>query len=424
MLDPIRLRVESLGRRGEGVARRDGRAVYVPFALPGETVLADVDGERGHLRSVLEARPDRRRPLCPYYGTCGGCAVQTLSPEPYAAWKRGIVVAALRHAGLEAEVSDLVDAHGEGRRRATFHVRFGARPRDMHLGFMEARSHRIVDIDACPVLAPCLSGAVPAARRIAGVLYETGKPLDILITATDGGLDLDLRGLGRADETLTRRLIAIAGEIGLARLSNRGEVLVERCAPTLSMGRAIVALPPGAFLQATAAGEAALAALVIEGVGSARHVADLFSGVGTFALRLAERAGVSAWDNEPRAIVALDRAARTAAGLRAVAATVRDLIARPLLPEELTGVEAIVFDPPRAGADAQANHIARSGVPSVVAVSCDAGTFARDAATLVAGGYAIERVTPVDQFRHAAHVEIVAVFRRRKAATRRRRLLG
>ncbi len=423
MLDPVRLQIEALGRRGEGIARYDDRTVYVPYALPGEAVLVDVDGERGHLRDIVMARPDRRPPFCPYYGTCGGCAVQTLPPEPYATWKRGIVLAALRHAGLEAEVADLVDAHGEGRRRVTFHARFGARPGDIHLGFMEARSHRIVDIDVCPVLAPSLAGSVPAARRIAADLAEASKPLDILVTATDAGLDLDLRGLGRANEALVQRLIATAGEIGLARLSNHGDVLVEARAPTLRMGRAVITLPPGAFLQATAAGEAALAALVMEGVGSARHVADLFSGVGTFALRLAGRAAVSAWDSEPRAIAALDRAARSAAGLRAVAATVRDLVARPLLPEDLAGFDAIVFDPPRAGADAQANHIARSGVPSVVGVSCDPGTFARDAATLVAGGYAIERVTPVDQFRHAAHVEIVAVFRR-KAAARKRRLLS
>ena len=422
--EEVRLVIERLGRRGEGVARHGASPVYVPYALPGETVLAERDGERAHVVELLAPRPDRVEPICPYYGVCGGCAVQTLPESDYAAWKRGLVVTALARAGLEVPVASLVDAHGLGRRRATFHARLEQVRAAPRVGFMQARAHTIVDLAFCPILAPAMAGALPAARRIAAILSQAGKPLDVLVTATETGLDLDLRGLGRADEAQRRALVAAAAALDLARLSNHGEVLVEARAPVLRMGRALLAMPPGAFLQATAEGETALASRVVAGVGEARTIADLFCGVGTFALRLAESASVMAIDSEPHAVAALVRAAAGTAGLRQPRTEVRDLVKRPLSAAELSGVAAVVFDPPRAGAAAQAAEIARSGVPRVVAVSCDPGTFARDAATLVAGGYRMESIVPVDQFRYSAHVELVAVFTRRAVPAKRRRLLS
>ncbi len=422
--EEVRLVIERLGRRGEGVARHGASPVYVPYALPGETVLAERDGERAHVVELLAPRPDRVEPICPYYGVCGGCAVQTLPESDYAAWKRGLVMTALTRAGLEVPVASLVDAHGLGRRRATFHARLEQVRAAPRVGFMQARAHTIVDLAFCPILAPAMAGALPAARRIAAILSQAGKPLDVLVTATETGLDLDLRGLGRADEAQRRALVAAAAALDLARLSNHGEVLVEARAPVLRMGRVVLAMPPGAFLQATAEGETALANRVVAGVGEARTIADLFCGVGTFALRLAESASVMAIDSEPHAVSALARAAAGTAGLRQPRTEVRDLVKRPLSAAELSGVAAVVFDPPRAGAAAQAAEIARSGVPRVVAVSCDPGTFARDAATLVAGGYRIESIVPIDQFRYSAHVELVAVFTRPPAPARRRRLLS
>ncbi len=422
--EEVRLVIERLGRRGEGVARHGASPVYVPYALPGETVLAERDGERAHVVELLAPRPDRVEPICPYYGVCGGCSVQTLPESDYAAWKRGLVMTALTRAGLEVPVASLVDAHGLGRRRATFHARLEQVRAAPRVGFMQARAHTIVDLAFCPILAPAMAGALPAARRIAAILSQAGKPLDVLVTATETGLDLDLRGLGRADEAQRRALVAAAAALDLARLSNHGEILVEARAPVLRMGRAVMAMPPGAFLQATAEGETALANRVVAGVGEARTIADLFCGVGTFALRLAESAAVMAIDSEPHAVAALVRAAAGTAGLRQPRTEVRDLVKRPLSAAELSGVAAVVFDPPRAGAAAQAAEIARSGVPRVVAVSCDPGTFARDAATLVAGGYRIESIVPIDQFRYSAHVELVAVFTRPPAPARRRRLLS
>ena len=422
-----RLEVRRLGQRGEGVAEGTGGPVYVPYALPGETVLADPDAA-GLAPEILRVRPDRVAPVCPYFGTCGGCAVQSLPGGEYAAWKRGLVVDALRKAGVESEVAPLVGAHGAGRRRATFHARAEASPNvlrraPLRVGFMRARSHEVIDLEACPVLAPELGPALPAARRIAAALADTGKPLDLVVTASRDGLDIDLRGVGALTPERRTVLAALATALDLARLSNHGDIIIERRLPVLAMGRVSLVLPPGAFLQATTAGEDAMVALVAEAVGGARKVADLFCGLGTFALRLAGQATVSAFDLEGPALAALQRAAAATSGLKPVTAAARDLFRRPLAGAELAPFDAVVFDPPRAGALSQAEALAASAVACVVAVSCNPMTFARDAAALVGGGYRLERVTPIDQFLFSPHLEIVGVFRRPKAKSRPRRTL-
>jgi len=404
------LHIAAMGRHGEGVAETAEGPVYVPFALPGETVRATVDGRRGRLAEILVPAPDRVAPFCPHFGTCGGCAVQHWHTESYRAWKRGLVGTALRHRGLDAPVGDLVDAHGDGRRRATLHIRF-ARGRVL-AGFMEKRSHRLLDLDRCPILVPALAGAVSVARALAAPLDGRVKALDVLLAATDAGLDCDIRGAVavHGDSQLTLSEAAMACD--LARLTvNRG-LVIERRPPTLRIGPATVSLPPGGFLQATQAGEDTLARLVCAGIGDATRITDLFCGIGPFALRLAERASVAAFDSDTRALDALARASRAAPDLKPVGAERRDLFRKPLSVSELDRFEAVVFDPPRAGAEAQAAELARSKVPAVVAVSCDLPSFARDAAILVTGGYRIESITPVDQFKYTAHVETVAEFRR------------
>jgi 23S rRNA (uracil1939-C5)-methyltransferase len=417
-----RLTIDKLGARGEGVAQGPDGSIFVPYALAGETIVADVDGPRGTLVEVLTPSPHRITPFCSYFSRCGGCAVQTLAADSYARWKRDLVTSALRRAGLTNEVSDLADAHGAGRRRAAFHARYAkSRPTT---GFMQARTHEIVEIDSCPLLAASMDGALPVARAIAQALASSGKPLDILVTATASGLDVDLKGHGPLNDAQRQRLVRVVLEHDLARLSNHGEIVISWRTPMLAMGKAMVAPAPGVFLQATEAGEEALVARVCAHVARAGRIADLFSGVGTFALRMAEFATVDAFDLEEAALSALAKAARVK-GLRQVAVSPRDLFRRPLGPLEVERYDAVVFDPPRAGAESQALALGASKVPIVVAVSCDAQTFARDAAILCAGGYEIARVEPVDQFRHTPHVEIVAGFRRRTQGTRKnRRLLG
>ena len=405
-----RLVIARLGHRGDGIADGPEGPLYVSGTLPGETVEAEAwpgHPDRRQLLNVEQPSAERAAPICPHFGVCGGCALQHWQSAPYRAWKRGLVVEALRQAGLDAPVGDLIDAHGEGRRRAVFHARRGAHD-VLEVGFSAARAHRIISIDRCPVLAKNLDGALAAAWAIAEALNVTEKPLDIAVTATDAGLDIDVRGSGPLKPALMAALTRIAVAQNLARLTRHGELIAQPRTPTLRIGAATVALPPAAFLQATAEGEATLARLVLAACADAKYVADLFCGVGPFALRLAANTRVLAADDDEAAIAALKRAASTATGLKPVETATRDLFKDPLAAAELKKLDAVVFDPPRQGAQAQARALAASHVPRIIAVSCNAGTFARDAAELVRGGYRLVEVTPVDQFRYSEHIEIVA----------------
>jgi 23S rRNA (uracil1939-C5)-methyltransferase len=405
MTDAV-LRIKGVSRRGEGVARREGRAVFVPGTLPGEAVTAAGEGERLALASLVAASADRVAPFCKHYGRCGGCQLQHWREEPYRAWKASLVAEALEARGLPAAVSDCIDAHGAGRRRVSLHVR--RHEKTVTAGFMEPRSHTLLDIDRCPVLEPALGPAFDIGRALGTKLGDC----DVAVTATMTGLDVSVRAERKLLEREHANLAAFLGTLKLARLSVNGEVIATALPPRLAMGRAEVALPPGGFLQATALGEETLARLVAEGVGKAKHVADLFCGIGPFAFRLAERAKVDGFDSDRAAIAAVNAAAKATSGLKPLTAAVRDLFREPLVPNEMKEFDAVVFDPPRAGAEAQARQLARSSVKTVVAVSCDVQTFARDAGILVAGGYALTRVTAVDQFKWSSHVETVALFTR------------
>ena len=413
-----RVAIARLGASGDGIAEGPGAPLFVPGALPGETAAIERDGERARLLAIESASPDRAQPFCPYFDRCGGCVAQHVGLGLYENSKLGRLAEALRRAGLDAPVGPLVDAHGDGRRRVTFHAR--SVEGRMAVGFMERRSHTLVPIDHCPITVPALRAAPQAAAAVAAVLADKGKPLDLAVTATEGGLDIDVRGPGPLGERIRQRLIAVAGERDLARLSLHGEALVARRQPSVVTGRARVVPRPGGFLQATAAGEAAITAAIAAGSEGAKRVADLFSGHGPVALRLAERAEAHAVESDGASLAALDRAARETPGLRRVTTETRDLFRRPLLPLELERFDAVVLDPPRAGAEAQVRQLTLSSCDRVIMASCDAGTFARDAAALVGAGFALERVTPIDQFKWSAHLEMVGAFRRPRARTRRR----
>jgi len=405
-----RLVVDRVGHRGDGVADGPQGPIYIPGTLPGESVEADaVPGQpdRRHLLNVERASADRVAPICPHFGVCGGCALQHWQSAPYRTWKRELVVEALRQAGIDAPVGDLIDAHGEGRRRVVFHARRSARD-VLAVGFSAARAHQLIAIDRCPVLAKGLDGALKAAWAIAEELGPTKKPLDIQITATDAGLDVDVRGSGPLTASLIGALARVAAQQNLARLTRHGELIAQARAPSLRLGLATVVLPPAAFMQATAEGEAVLARHVAAACADAKSIGDLFAGIGPFTLRLAERARVAAVDADDAALAALKRAAAATAGLKPVTIERRDLFRNPLAAADLNRFDAVVFDPPRQGAQAQSREFAASRVPVIVAVSCNPGTFARDMRQLIDGGYRLTAVTPVDQFRYSAHVEIVA----------------
>ena len=302
-----RLRIDHVGHRGDGVSFAGGESLFVPYTLPGETVEAGpVAGhpDRRQLTRIEQPSPDRIEPFCRYFAICGGCAIQHWQPEAYRAWKRSVVVETLEHAGIACEVAPLVDAHGAGRRRITLHARRGD-DGVLRTGFAEAASHAIVAIEDCPILDPGLRGALDAARALAEALKPANKPLDIQITAAGNGLDVDVRGSGPLGSALIATLSALAQQHGLARLTRHGELVLMREPPTIEIGSARVMLPPGSFLQATIAGEETLAALVAAHCRKAKHIADLFCGVGPFALRLAAKARVSAFDSDAGAVTAL-----------------------------------------------------------------------------------------------------------------------
>ncbi|MBK8084492.1 MAG: class I SAM-dependent RNA methyltransferase [Devosia sp.] len=394
------LTITSLGQHGDGIATHGGGKAFVPFTLPGERVEAVLDGERGTLVEVISPSPQRVAAACGYFGSCGGCALQHLDPAAYAAFKRGLVETSLQHAEVETVLQPLRDATAGGRRRATLHVRKSG------VGYMRARSHDVLDIATCPILAPALQNAAP---RIARALLPLAGECDASFTATDTGLDLSVKSERKLKPVA---LAAFARTHRLARLTFNGEPVFMAQPPAIRMGKAMVELPPGSFLQATATAEAVLAGLVREGVGAAKTVADLFCGVGPFALRLAEGARVFAADSDRPGIAALHKAVNHVQGLKPITTQVRDLFRDPLAPVELDRFDAVVFDPPRAGAEAQARELARSRVKTAVAVSCEPKTFARDAAILIGGGYRLVSVAPVDQFAYSTHVEVVGVFRR------------
>lgn len=402
----VTLKIADMGRRGEGVAHHEGQAVFVGGTLPGETVRATMDSGRASSVEIITAAPDRISPFCGYYGSCGGCQLQHWHEESYRAWKTALVERAFQAHGIDVQVRQLIDAHGAGRRRVSIHVR--RRNGLVTAGYMAARSHHLLDIAHCPILVPQLGRGFDIARAIGARLGDC----DVALTATPAGVDAGVKAERKIVDEEQARLAGLLNDVKLARLSVNGAVVAAAAVPRVAMGRSEVAIPPGAFLQATAEGEAALAELVLAAVGKARRVADLFCGCGPFALRLAERYRVEAYDSDRPAISALNDAARTTPGLKPLTAMARDLYREPMVASELKAFDAVVFDPPRAGAEAQARQLARSQVKTVVAVSCDPQSLARDAEILVNGGYELAALAAVDQFKWTSHVESVAVFRK------------
>jgi 23S rRNA (uracil1939-C5)-methyltransferase len=404
------LDILEIGSRGDGVAEGP---IYAPFTLPGERVRARVRGERAELIAVEIASPERVAPACPHFGCCGGCQLQHWAEAPYLAWKREELVRALGRRGIEAEVAAIVAAWGEGRRRAAFHARRDGK--QVRFGFIERGGARIETVEVCPVLAPALARAISKLRALADVFAPAKGEIIIQALASETGLDVAVEGAGRPGGFDLARLeagAALAQSLDLARLSFDGEALAARREPIVTMGAARVTPPPGAFLQATAEGERVLSSLVLEATAGVKRVADLFSGVGTFALRLAARAETHAAEGDADMLKALKRAAEGAPGLKPMTVETRDLSRNPVSAVELRRFDAVVFDPPRAGARLQAEEIAASDIARVAAVSCDPATFARDVRILIDAGFRLTKVTPVDQFRWSPHVEAVGVLER------------
>ncbi|WP_291204461.1 hypothetical protein [Hyphomonas sp.] len=409
---PRSLTIQSVGAQGDGRAEEKGAWVSVPFTLAGETVRVEGMGERLKLLEVLAPSPERARPACRHFGTCGGCTLQHMAPAPYAAFKREQILRTLRARGIEADVVDTWVTPAGSRRRAAFTAR--RMGKQVVVGFHARRSHELVALAECPVARSSIVAALPRLREIAGYLVDDKDGIGMLVTETASGLDLHITGLAKEVKALARAEAASAAlRAGFARVSiEDADVLTER-RPSLPAGGANLLPPPGSFLQASAEAEAEMERIVREHLKFAVHVADLFSGCGTFALRLAAEASVLAAEGNAAAIEALKESVRAAHGLKPVTAEVRDLFRNPYGAAELSRLGGVVLDPPRAGAAAQVAELAKSRVPKIAYVSCDPATLARDLRTLVDGGYRIVRIHPIDQFLWSAHVEAVALLERR-----------
>jgi 23S rRNA (uracil1939-C5)-methyltransferase len=410
----IDVKVTRLGAQGDGVAESDGTSLFVPYVLPGETVrVTPQDGDRAALLKILEPSPSRIASPCRHFRQCGGCAVQHAAPDFYAEWKHDLVNSALAARGIEAEIAPLVATAPRSRRRATFAAT--RTKKDVMLGYYARATHNIVAITECPLVVPEIEEALPALARAVAPGLSRRSRASLLVTSTENGLDVAVSGGKPLDGALRAELGREAAASGFARITWDGEIIAERLPPAISLSGLRVMLPPGGFLQPTREGEAALVDLVRAGVGKAKRIVDLYAGSGTFAAAFARASSVHAVEGEKRALAALDRAMREQGpvlGLKPVTIETRDLARRPLLSSELNAFDAVVIDPPRAGALAQAEEIARSSVPVVASVSCNPATFARDARALLDGGYQLERVTPVDQFLWSPHLEVVGIFRR------------
>lgn len=413
--------VARLGAGGDGIAALpDGRPVYIPGALPGERVCIAPGERRGEgvaatLLARLSDAPERAVPPCPHFGTCGGCTVQHLAETAYRRWKAGLLAEALRRAGFpDTTIDPLVPAAPATRRRAAFALRAGA------VGFRARASHRLIDAPQCRVLDPALLALAERLRGLGRALACLRPEAEAQANLLDTGIDLVLRGPREPGLAERERLAAFAAEADLARLSwATGDTLaapvIVRRAPRIAFAGVAVEPPPGAFLQATRAGEHAITAAVSAALaflpGDAA-VADLHAGIGTLSFPLAQRFRVRAVEGDAQAAGALTRAAHAAGLAPRVSADVRDLAARPLLPAELNGVDAVVLDPPRDGARAQCAALAEARVARIVHVSCNPATLARDARLLATGGWRPLRAIPIDQFLWSGHLECVVPFTR------------
>ena len=416
MTDANTLTITRLGRDGDGVAIADNNQVFIPDALPGETFVASSDG---HYTRTSAAAVERIEPPCPHFGRCGGCAAQHMAPALYATWKSGLIRSAFQTQNFEIAPASLFVVAPQSRRRASLSaVVTGAR---VQLGFHARRSHTLIDLDACPVLAAPITTALPAlreiGRHIAAPHAKPGKPLELRIdvAALSGGLDVSVHGTGAAPTMqIAAQLAVFARRAGLARLTVEGLTVCAEREPKLETEAGAITPPPGGFFQAAADAERHMARLICAGTAKSKRVADLFCGSGTFSLPLAQRARVLAIDSDKPSLAALSQAARFAPGLKPIETRLRDLFGEPLSVLELAEVDAVVFDPPRVGAKAQCEMLAKSKIKTVVAVSCNPATLARDCRLLVDAGFTMGPLHAIDQFLWSPHVEAVVTLTRGK----------
>ncbi|SFJ79493.1 class I SAM-dependent RNA methyltransferase [Jannaschia pohangensis] len=400
--------ITRLGHHGDGIATGDAGPLFVPRTLPGEVVTGDVLGDRVPDPKIVTPSTDRVAPPCPHFRRCGGCALQHASDAFVAQWKQDVTRDALARAGITATIAGIATSPPNTRRRAALSGR--RTKKGAQVGFHVRASTDVVEIPDCKVLDPAILSALPVLEQVTRIAANRGGEVTLTVTLTDSGLDLSLSDAKPLDRDAMVALAPLAA--AFARITWNGEPALQQTPPVLRLGGAPVTPPPGAFLQATAEGEAALSARVTDLLAGATRAVDLFAGCGTFTFPLARTMPIHAVEGDRALTQALSDGARHATGLKAITSEVRDLFRNPLLPDELARFDAAVIDPPRAGAESQVAQLILSRIRRIAFVSCNPGTFARDAATLIAAGFRMGPVTVVDQFRWSPHIELVTLFER------------
>ena len=413
MSEMVRLVIDRLGHLGDAIAAGPDGAVFVPGMLPGEEVEGVLAGDRLTGARIVTPSASRVKPPCPHAKSCGGCQLQHASDPFVAEWKHEVVAQALRLQGLEAPLlPGVITSPAASRRRATLS---GRRTKGgVQLGFHAKGQELIIAVPGCKLLDPGIMATLPALEALVQFGGSRTVEMQLQVTLSLAGPDVVVTGGKPLDGAAQMELARLAERFAIARLTWDKEMVSQREAPVLRLGPAKVEFPPGAFLQATFQGETALVGAVKAAVSGAKRLADLFCGLGTFALPLAQEAAVHAVEGHPALTAGLEKAARNTAGLKKITTETRDLFRRPLEVDELQGFDAVVIDPPRAGAEAQCQRLAASKVPVIAMVSCNPVTFARDAKTLIRGGYRLDHVQVVDQFRWSVHIELAARFSREK----------
>ncbi|WP_102830126.1 class I SAM-dependent RNA methyltransferase [Bartonella bovis] len=408
--------IDHIGASGHGVAKTPRGLVFIPFTLPGEVVKVALDGKYGTSVALMKKSLERIDAVCKHFKECGGCMLQHWHVDAYHSWKRQLVVDTLKKYQFDVVVSPLVKCEHYSRRRI---ILTASMTKQGHIvGFNRYLSHDVVAIEECPVIRSQIISKLSDIRAVCALLSNHAKRFHVTVTFTDNGFDVALSGCIVHDKLIRQNMIHAALARGIIRLSIEGEILVEQEKPLIYFGDVCVEFSSGGFLQATSEAEDIISRIILTHLKKAKNAVDLFSGLGTFTLRMAKTMNVHAVENDGTALANLARAARFASGLKTVTCEKRDLFRRPLSAKELERFDSVVFDPPRAGAKEQVRELAKTTIPRVVAVSCNPVTFARDLSILVAGGYTIEKVIPIDQFLWSPHVEIVAILNKYKTKMR------
>ncbi|MEG3619468.1 class I SAM-dependent RNA methyltransferase [Magnetovibrio sp. PR-2] len=418
--------VQSLGAQGDGIAHAEFQGklqqLYIPGALPGESVRVETRAKRGEgvlcqLLDIASKSEDRKDAACPHFDTCGGCALQHLTDQAYGAWKQARVVEALQKRGFDTVPVSAPIRIGEGtRRRVTFTAL--KRGKKLFFGFNARASHDLVAVENCPLLVAELNALIAPMQAAFGAFLQDGARARIHVTDCENGADILIECDQTPDLAAREALAAFVQSCETARIGwkqdgQSPEPIVQAATPLIDLSGVKVELPQGAFLQASVVGEHAIRDAVLAGLeGVSGRFADLFCGLGSFSVPLSRQGRVDAFDVTEASLKALERGAGRADLGGRISAHVRDLGNNPLVGKELCVFDAVVFDPPRAGALDQAQQLAEADVQHVVGVSCNPATFARDARVLVDGGFQLISVQPIDQFTYSPHVELVAQFRR------------